>query len=228
MRTGKYDINTVHQTNNCGVIEVIGIGNSRYRIVRFVNTGTVTEAQVTNIRLGKVRDPYNPVFFGVGFLGEPMEHPLRKDLEVRWRNMLNRVYNFKTGKSISPDWLCFANFLRDALELPGFELLQEHSKANRIDLDSDIIPLSKGTPPFYSKETCQWVRHAENVRACEHPTKHTRRPIGTIIETKHGPVTIIAKNNQKWLIRFSDGAEKWVWRVSVLNDSFGKPSTSEA
>lgn len=225
--SGKYAINTVHQTKHNGQLEVIGYIDYDYRRVRFVDTGYVTVANVSCIGSGYVRDPYAPSLYGLACLGEPEEHPLRKTLYKRWEKMLYRVLFAKSGKTISPEWMCFANFMRDALQLPGIELLPTHSKSNHIDLDSDIIPKAKGIPPTYSKETCQWVPHAVNLRAREVTGKYTRRPLGTVIETRHGSVTIIDKDYDKWLIRFDDGVEKWYWSATVLNDTFGKPATSE-
>lgn len=227
MGTGKYDVNTVHQTKNYGELEVIGYVDKRNRLVRFIDTGYVTVARISHIGEGNIRDCFKPSVCGVGYLGEPMEHPLRKVLEARWRAMLNRVYNIKTGKTVDPSWLCFANFLRDAIELGGIELLYTHSKDNRIDLDSDILAIEKGLPPSYGKETCKWVKHDVNTKCREYPNKVNTRPIGTVIETKHGPVTIMGKDRGKWLIRFSDGAEKWVWQIAVLRNMFAKPTTSE-
>ena len=228
MRPSKKYINeSIHETNNCGQLEIIEYLDVNHRRVRFLSTGYTTVVTLAGLSSGRVRDPYAPILFGVAYLGEPEEHPLRKVIEVRWRAMLNRVYGIKTGKTVDPSWLCFANFLRDVIELNGIELLYSHSKENRIDLDSDIIAKEKGIPPNYSKETCQWVPKTINNRARELPKKYTKRPIGTVIETKHGPVTIIAKDKQKWLIRFSDGTEKWVWQIAVLNDMFAKPATPE-
>jgi hypothetical protein len=224
---GKYAINTVHQTNNCGQLEVIGYISTYKRKVRFASTGYVTEVDIRAIQQGCIKDPYVTSLYGVACLGEPEEHPLRKTLYKRWEKMLYRVIVAKSGKIISPEWMCFANFMRDALRLPGIEQLSTHTKTKPIDLDSDIIPLAKGIPPTYSKETCQWVTRAENCKACERPKTHNVRPIGTVIETRHGPVTIMAKNGDKWLIRFHDGVECWRQRCDILRDTFGKPDTSE-
>lgn len=223
MRTGKYDVGTLHETNNSGTLEIVGKEGGHRRRVRFLKTGFVTTASNASIRNGNVRDPYSPVVFGVGYMGVFIEHPLRKVLELRWRKMLERVYSIKNGKTVDSSWLCFADFQRDALELPGIELLYTHSKANRIDLDSDILAKEKGLPSMYSKETCQWVTKATNNLAREMPKRFNVRPIGTVIETRHGAVTLISKNKQRWLIRFNDGVEKWFWSVSVLNDTFAKP-----
>lgn len=228
MRPSKKYINgSIHETNNYGHLEVIDYVDINHRRVRFLNTGHTTVTTLAGLSSGRVRDPYTPILFGVAYLGEPMEHPLRKVLEVRWRAMLERVYRLKKGKTVDPSWLCFANFLRDAIELEGIELLYTHTKENRVDLDSDIIPKAKGIPPMYSKETCKWVPNMINIQARDIPKRYAKRPLGTVIDTKHGPVTIVAKDKQKWLIRFSDGSECWRHQTAVLRDNFGKPDQSE-
>lgn len=223
----KYMLGSFHETNSSGWLEVVGYVDRDQRKVRFTDTGFETITRLSSIRLGMVKDPYSPSVLGVGYLGEPISHPLYRVLYTRWVTMLKRVYVFKMGKSVSSEWLCFANFLKDAIELEGFELFQNSSIRKQIDLDGDIIPLSKGKPPMYSRDTCKWVRHIDNLRARKPRQRSVKRPIGTVIESRHGPVTIIGKNKQKWLIRFSDGTECWKWRNDVLRNSFGKPKSTE-
>lgn len=229
-RQKKYAEGTRHKTNNFGEIEIIECVDALHRRVRFVNTGTIKTTRTTQIHSGEVRDPFAPTVHGIGFLGHDPEfehHPMRYMLFIRWRNMLDRVYNIKNGKTLDPSWHDFSVFMRDVLSLKGVELLQVHSKTNRIDLDGDIIPQEIGIPSRYSKETSQWVTRAVNLRACKHPETHNIRPLGSIIETRHGPVTLIGKDDRKWLIRFSDGVECWRGCESVLRDTFGKPKTTE-
>lgn len=226
MRTGKYDINTVHETKKSGQLEVIDYIDVNHRRVRFVDTGFITKVSVSALSRGDIKDPMTRSVFGVGYIGHNPElenHPLRKMLYHRWTNMLQRVYRFKLGKSISPEWLCFYTFMADALQLKGNDLLQQHSKENRIDLDSDILAIEKGVSPVYSKETCQWIPCSENIRVRRTPKHYFRYPIGSSIETKHGPVTIVEKDNNRWLVRFDDSREKWFFRQHVLHDRIAKP-----
>lgn len=224
MRTGKkYAVGTRHETKNCGWLEVEEYLDVERRWVRFTTTGYRTEAWIYAIRQGSIKDPYTPSVLGAGFLGEPINHPMRKVLELRWRKMLDRVHVIKTGKTISPEWYCFANFLRDAIELEGFHLLQGHSKDNRIDLDSDILAREKGLPPMYSKDTCKWVTHDENMQSRVSPKHLTRYPIGSVFQTNDGPVTLIDKDNRKWLIEFDDGSSKWAYIADVHRGQVRRP-----
>lgn len=227
MRTGKYDVGTLHETRNYGQLEVVEYIDVQHRKVKFTSTGFQTITTVNSIRTGCVKDRYKPSLYGVGYLGEPFDHPLRKMLYGRWKAMLNRVYWAKTGKQVAEEWHCFATFVSDVLQLPGVELLNTHSKVNIIDLDSDIIPNEIGIEPRYSKETCQWVTRSENCKTRDYPNSITIRPIGTVIESRHGPVTIIRKAGRKWLIRFMDGTEKWDWGDNIVRGIFGRPDLSE-
>lgn len=228
MRTGKkYAVGTRHETKHNGQLKVIGYIDAKHRKVRFIDTGFVTEVHVNHIHSGNVRDPYAHSVFGVGCYGEPIEHPMRKVLYNRWRDMLRRVCVFKHGKGIAPEWRCFANFLKDAIELEGFDLLLLHAKGEQIDLDGDIISAAKGIPPMYSRDTCKWVRHVDNLHAAERARKYNIRPLGSVFESRHGQVTLIEKDSNRWLIEFSDGTQKWTWRTDVLRDTFGRPDHSE-
>ena len=173
-----YEIGSRHQTKHNGILEVVGYVDYSKRIVQFIDTGYVTEASVNSIRNGSVKDPFVPSVCDVGYLGEHWSydgHPLKGLLQKRWSGIVTRccLYGYKP---LDPEWHCFATFMRDALELKGNELLYQHSKENRIDLDSDIIPIEKGIPSRYSKETCQWVPHAVNIRHQRHPLSHITIP----------------------------------------------------
>ena len=223
-----YAVGTIHETKTDGDFVIMEYVNPTQRVIRFLDTGFTTTVMISSIRTGAIKDPHLPSVYGVGFLGHDPEleqHPLRKDLYRRWNRMLERVYVRNYPRTISPEWLNFSTFMRDTLTLKGNELLLTHSKERPIDLDSDIIAKEKGIPPMYSKETCQWVTRVENVRSRNRPSKYKHWPVGTVIETNNGPVTIIEKDGNKWLIRFSDGCQKWCWGVDIQRGNAYKSST---
>lgn len=226
---GKYDVNTIHKTKNNGDLEIIEYLDVNHRLVRFITTGYETTASVGSISTGRVRDPYVPSVFGVGFLGEVddmRDHPLYKMLYKRWSNMIMRVHVVKTGKTITPEWLCFANFIGDALQLKGHELLYTHTKNNQIDLDCDILSNEKGVPSIYSRDTCQWVTHIENMQTRKVSNCLTRYLIGSVFQTNDGPVTLIDKDNRKWLIEFDDGNRKWAYIADVHRGQVRRPKAA--
>lgn len=214
----KYDIGTIHETNQIGPLEIVGYVDSKRRAVRFINTGFETVAKTSSIGRGMVKDHYIPTVLGVGYLGvcrELESHPLRKQLYRRWTKMLERRHIHGYGKSIDPEWYCFASFMRDALELKGAELLQHHSKNNQVHLDSDIIPIERGIEPIYSKETCQWVPRDVNLRYRNIPNSYKRHKIGDVFQTKSGPVKLVGKDYERWLVEFENGARRWYHSSSV-------------
>lgn len=214
---GKYEIGTIHQTVQGGPLEIVGYVDRNHRRIRFIESGYETVAYLSAIDAGKVKNPFVPSVAGVGYLGNHdrfIGHPLRKLIYDRWHDMIGRCCRHGY-KPIDPSWHCFATFMQDALGLKGVELLYGHSKDNRIDLDSDIIPHEMGMSPIYSKETCQWVPCAENLRHRTPRSDFTIYPIGTRFQINGGFVILKEKDYNRWLIEFEDGNQRWVSRGSV-------------
>lgn len=223
----KYEIGTKHQTKQCGEVEIVEQDGWYWRKVRFVDSGTVLRVRTSALCTGSIKDPFAKIVLGVGYAGilpeELKKHPLRRTLYTRWHNMLSRVHVLNTGKTIAPEWYCFATFMKDALELKGIDILPSHSKVNRIDLDSDIVSREKGVEPMYSKETCQWIGHKENMKCRRNPV-HRPSSEGSVYETKYGPVTIIRKEDKMWLIEFTDGSRRWAHPICVRKGHVRIPS----
>lgn len=215
---GKYEIGTTHETKNHGAVEVVGYVDRKHRRIRFINTGFETVASTQCIHRGLIKDCNSPSVMGVGFLGDCSDyesHPLRKTLYRRWSKMIERCHLLGSRKTIDSSWYCFATFMRDALELKGVELLYQHSKDNIIDLDSDIIAVERGVESTYSKDTCQWVTRAENLRVRNRPKTYKKHKTGDVYQSKAGPVVLVAKDYSRWLIEFEDGTRRWVHSNSV-------------
>ena len=53
---GKYDIGTIHKTNSCGDIEVVGYVDKNSRIIKFVRSGEEKKVNIQSIRLGGLAD----------------------------------------------------------------------------------------------------------------------------------------------------------------------------
>ena len=67
-------------------------------------------------------------------------------------------YPTYAGTIVSKEWKIFANFYKDIVELPGYELWRDNPR-KRIMLDKDI--LGHGTK-LYSRHTCCFVTPAES------------------------------------------------------------------
>lgn len=151
----KYAIGTVHDTLKNGQLEVIGMVDGDYnkRKVRFLLTGFTTEATMSNISRGRVKDNLSANVRGIGYLGYCEEfdhHPLRSRIYSKWANMITS--SVKNGTTLKPEQLCFADFMREELKDPywkqemdetqakallkSFDWWEGHSKAER---DNDLV-----------------------------------------------------------------------------------------
>ena len=163
-----YDCN-IRVQNNAGHWLTIVKRNSRKCIVVFDNTGYSRECEYHNVVAGKVSDPYEKTFLGVGYLGEPKQVPYREQAKQLWSNMMKRCYSPKDergyyGKTfVAANWQCFSNFLNDLPELPGFDgWVNSKKTGKKYNLDKDLtIPGNN----IYSKHTCAFILESENKAA---------------------------------------------------------------
>lgn len=161
---GKYRTGSVHESKNCGKVEVISYIDYKYRAVRFLDTGFVTKCAIHNLLYGKVNDPTAPSVYGVGYL-DGIKIPARGG-DVRriydlWANMLKRCYGgYKTsytGCTVDKRWHSFKTFLNTFQDIPNSEAFLNKED---VHLDKDI--LVQGNKE-YSLSTCQFVSAEENV-----------------------------------------------------------------
>ena len=152
--------------NNTGLeLEVIS-RNGKQCIIKFLGSGSTRKANIDNIRVGKVKDLYNPSRYGVGYDGEFIKTPYWKKAKDLWSNMLKRCYYEGDSKgyfgrcTVDKRWHCFSNFLEDIKELKGFR--QWLSGVDRMELDKDIKHPGN---TVYSRHTCLFVTYIENRQA---------------------------------------------------------------
>lgn len=118
--SAKFGIWTIHPTLKNGELEVIGFveGKPNKRKVRFIKTGFETEAHISSILVGSIKDNLVPSVCGVGYLGYCEEfdhHPMRKQIYGKWAAKIRNSVQF--GYTLRPEQLCFADFMRDTLEI---------------------------------------------------------------------------------------------------------------
>lgn len=138
-------------------------------VVVFDNTGYTREAEIHNVRKGKINDPYEKSFLGIGYLGEYKKVSYWKQAKQLWSNVMKRCYNPKDymgyfGEAfVEEHWQCFANFLYDLPELENFDKwLEGKTNGKPYNLDKDLkLPGNK----IYSKENCMFVTEYENKSA---------------------------------------------------------------
>lgn len=154
-------IGNIYSSNNCGDFLLKNIykveGENFYRCsIKILKTGYESSVRKADVKRGSVRDPYYPLVFGIGYIGEgKYSQTLTRKVYNCWNGMLDRCYNTKFSKSkknykdnnitVCKNWHCFQNF--------GI-WYEEHYKEN-FSLDKDIIyNVQHMTNKIYSPETC--------------------------------------------------------------------------
>lgn len=108
--------------------------------IRFIDTGYEKDVVYTRAVHGKVSDPYFKDVLGIACKGE-LDTEFDQNIYNRWYKMISRCYNendsayqYYGAKSVTvcPEWLVFANYLRDFKNLPGYN---EFATANPEEKD---------------------------------------------------------------------------------------------
>jgi len=158
------------QSNNCGEFTIVEKKGKICKVV-FTETGYETQANIDNAKAGKVSDPYFKSRYGVGYLGEDVNHHYRNFTYVLWSNMLKRCYckNYKNGyfgkgKSVfvNDAWLCFNTFAKDISKLENFDKWLEgqiDKSKTQYNLDKDFAYVGCNE---YSVGTCQFIDESLN------------------------------------------------------------------
>lgn len=136
--------------------------------VVFPGTGHIAVVNIDNARAGKVKDPFVPAFYGVGYTGLPdTSLPHSRQAKQLWQNMMKRCYceNDERGyfgkASVDERWFSFENFLNDLKHLEGFgDWVKGHTDSYRAsNLDKDFYV--KGNT-VYSRDYCRFLPQAYN------------------------------------------------------------------
>lgn len=139
-----------------------------------------------NFSKGAVLCPYEPRYYGVGYLGEG-NFPTYIDKKItvafsKWLSMLKRCYNKKylikepayKDCKVCDEFLCFQNYAKWFYE-NYYEIERE-----KMELDKDI--LIKGNK-IYSPETCVFIPSSINKSFETNKKRRGKCPIG-VYETK--------------------------------------------
>lgn len=131
--------------------------------IMFLKTGSIKVVK-RGRQLKYIKDFYNPMHFGKGFIGEGQysekEHTKVYDT---WRNMLKRCYDTTShkykfygekGVFVSEKWLNFQNFAKETIEMQN-----AYKEGYQLDKDIKI----KGNLE-YSLEKCLFVKAEDNLK----------------------------------------------------------------
>ena len=137
-----------------------------------------------NFKKGKVKCPYEPRYYGKGYLGEgkykASENGKNTDEFDTWDNMLKRCYNPKLQEKYSTykgclveDYLLNFQYMCEWLEENYYEVPGE-----QMCLDKDI--LCKGNK-VYSRDTCVFVPQRINKLFTKRDKVRGKNPIGVTL-----------------------------------------------
>lgn len=162
---------------NCyGKYEIVEILKNKRAKIKFLDTGTIIEATINNIKNRNVKDHFRPIIYGVAYIGirKGQRGALSKTKAYTvWRNMLERCYNEDKLKKyptyqdcyVCEEWKCFAIF-------------EEWYNDNLIEgffLDKDI--LLKGNKEYCPNKCC-FVPNEINCLLTKRQNKRGELPIG--------------------------------------------------
>lgn len=147
----------IYPSNRFGDVEILEYLNSKKAIIKFINTGYISEEDWSSIKSGHIRDRSIPTTCGFGYIdieGASTHKHMTKEY-LLWNSMINRCYNENlrhknpTYKdcSVAEKWRYLSNFKDWCNKQIGFNNDGWH-------LDKDI--LVKGNK-VYSPETCCFV-----------------------------------------------------------------------
>lgn len=166
-KTSKYSQGVLISTPQ-GTVEVLqNLGTRPTRlIVRFVDTGYLTECRATNLVSGKVKDHRLPTVYGVGYLDGVKIHPRgaeQRRIYDLWANMLKRVYGGYDASyadvTVHTAWHSFRTFLNTFTDIPNYQAFLDEED---VHLDKDLrVPENR----MYSLQTCQFVSAKDNTDA---------------------------------------------------------------
>ena len=200
------DFNKVYSSNAYGdfkVIKDLGIVNGKHRMrIKFLQTGYEKDVVDYAIERGKVKDPYLPTIYGVGYIGEYTNIRSNLTLYKTWHSMMSRCYNQNDkdynaygniGVRVCDRWHCFENYFDDVQKLPNYELKVKYPSKYQLDKDYLQLHIPK-EQRIYSPDTCIWMSVYDNV---------TIRVIDDHKSQYYG-VEQCGKNNDKYRVTYRD------------------------
>jgi hypothetical protein len=166
-------IGRIYESNNFGNFQIIDRGSiDNNFVIRFLDTGFITETSYEAIRHGNVKDKMVPTVADIGFIGSDINITNKKYFTYykSWNDMINRCYNIidndyplygGIGITVDPRWYNFTTFYHDCQLLPNY--LKKEKYPDHYQLDKDYlqfnIPVEKRV---YSRYTCIWISDIDN------------------------------------------------------------------
>ena len=192
-------VGKVCKSKSSGDFNVLKYNNAKDVEIQFLKTGFETTAQLGDIKIGKVKDPYSPSVFGVGVVGT--KYPITisgrntKEYDL-WKSMVRRCYSDKyqkkyptyEGCKVSDNFKSYEYFYEWCNKQTGF--------GNKgFDLDKDL--LVKGNK-VYSEYSCIFLPNEINLLLTKRTASRGNHLIGVYYH-KRGKVFMaqVSKNKGK-------------------------------
>ena len=186
-RLGEENIN--HQ--EC-LMKVIMYNNANDIVIEFCDDYKAkVHTTYGNFKKGNVKNPYYPMVYGVGILGEkyPSKINNKNTKEyITWKSMLERCFDNKykekqvTYENVTccKEWLLYENFYEWLHSQENFDKWKEESMYS---LDKDILVKNNKT---YSPTTCLLIPKSINSLFVNQNRKRGELPIGVSYYEKYG------------------------------------------
>lgn len=147
-------IDETHITNQGLLVKIVKYESTRSCDIQFEDGYIIKNRSYQCVKKGKIKHPFHPWTFGIGFMGEGLFNYKNNSLGYdKWTKMLKRVVKTKdypTYKDVTvcEEWHNFQNFAK------WFEKNYNPKIMKGWHLDKDIL---SGEDKIYSPETCCFV-----------------------------------------------------------------------
>lgn len=211
-----------------GKLEIVEYISNKNVVVRFVDTGYVTQTALSEIQRGSVKDRLRASVFGVGVVGDAPTRIDGKELReyVLWSGVVERCYcgkaqgrNAKSYEdcSMSENFRYYPYFKDWCNNQIGFDQAGW-------ELDKDI--LVKGNR-IYSEDVCVFVPHSINSLLLTNESKRGEYPIGVTFDKRNSKFRVCinkyGKHSHVWHYRtireaslaYKDAKERYVKEVAT-------------
>lgn len=192
-------VGTIGKNKYGSVMEVIEYNFFSDILVKFDN-GYVVHTNWAAFEKGKVANPYDKTFYGVGYLGEGKYQTFKNESTMPqfqvWSGMISRCYGKSPERykdvTVCDEWHNFQTFAK------WYDENYYEIEGQKMELDKDII--IKGSR-IYSPETCVFAPRNINCLFTKTNKMRGSLPIGVSYEKKTG----------KYRSRCNDGTKETIY-----------------
>ncbi len=189
-RTGE-----IHITNEGYPIEIIENPSYNNCTVRFKNGHIIYNRQVDEVLKGRVKNPFHPSVYGVGYAGVgKYKKYVNKKLTssyVRWCGILLRCYRRESSHrdvTVCREWLNYQNFA---------QWYEDNWKSHMIGWHIDKDILIKGNK-IYSPNTCRFVPQEINYAFIKCEKSRGMLPIGVSYNKREKKFISVMSISGRW------------------------------